>query len=263
MAPKSNASHEAASVKRGTTVKKKAGAKSVIGKVKQKNFESPWVQFPAVECRSCEQTTHDEERDAPVSKRPMALKWIHFKKVKKGRKFKMQPWKKECYPCFFVRRKEFKKIPQQQLDEERKASKEMNDKFLLARKKAVCGDEKWKRSKQGGIETSKEMSSYKDEFREGSFQPLIEFPDDRRLHYDPDDMITQPAKVAAKYPTYKVSYDEHDMLGVLIKDQRDGSYRWREGVLNSTKSEDFELNEDLYLVGSYQSPANIWKFYQL
>lgn len=88
------------------SAKAKASSK-LLAAVKDKD---PWKGCPVAHCSSCEQDTSSVDRDSSTSA-PKFLRWTAWTtiKCKSTKKQKRVPAGRECYPCFFIRRKYFRK----------------------------------------------------------------------------------------------------------------------------------------------------------
>jgi hypothetical protein len=72
----------------------------------QKSLQSPWLKVDSKLCMSCEQTTHDVDRDCPEGK-PAYLLWHRKRWLASGAEI---PAGKECYSCYDTRRRCFKNV---------------------------------------------------------------------------------------------------------------------------------------------------------
>ena len=202
-----------------------AGAASI-------KFKDPFKGCPQASCDTCKQSSSNLDRQSRPDK-PKLVYWVQSrwsatlkKKVPSG---------KECYPCFFVRRKHFNMIEQKVLNDKQKAQPEIDDKVLEVRADHVGEYGKFK--KEGWIDVDalvvKEASSYDDRFVEGSFEPLWEFAEKRQLKADDEQSLI--ALITSRYPSYTVGYDEAEILGVDVPDSTGAGYRYRRGAKQSLK----------------------------
>ena len=136
-----------------------------------------WIGCEVATCESCLQMTGQIDRNSTVSK-PKYLHWVKCgppsRKVGgKANPQQLQPHGKECYPCFFVRRKHFQ-ISQDDLNQQRKDHKAVDEKYWEIRDDHVSEGGKFK--KEGQLDmtllTEKKRGSYDDRFVEGTFEPI-------------------------------------------------------------------------------------------
>ena len=208
-------------------------------KAKEKD---PWKGCPKVSCDACKQTTRSVDRQSrPES--PKFLYWVQSRHSKKLRR--NCPSGKECYPCYFVRRKHFNCCPQTKLVESMKESPAVEDKVMEVRADHVGGWGKLKKEGWIDIESlveKQEEEDYHDRFVEGSFEPLWEFAEKRGLKADDGKALTQ--LVMDRYPSYVVGYDKSDLLAVEIPDSTGQSYRYRRGAKDSVQLRRIEKAPD-------------------
>ena len=102
--------------------------------------ENKWAGVPPATCKSCEQTTHDVERDSSPDV-PHYLLWHKTRTLKNG---ELGPCGVECYRCFDVRRRFFHQHTMQQLKDERVKARPVDDRFHELRADRVRGEGKFK-----------------------------------------------------------------------------------------------------------------------
>ena len=83
---------------------------------------------PAGHCNACDQSTDKYDRDHLPGKEDY-LYWVQSRISAKHNKGKPIPAGKECYPCYFVRRKHFNAIKPEQLAEKRKQNPKIDARF--------------------------------------------------------------------------------------------------------------------------------------
>ena len=200
-----------------------------------------WKGCPKVSCDTCKQSTSSIDRQSrPES--PKYLYWVQYRHNKKLRR--NCPSGKECYPCYFVRRKHFQSRPQAELVDSMRESTAVDDKVLEVRADHVGGWGKFK--KEGFIDIKalleKTDEDYHDRFVEGSFEPIWEFAEKRGLKAEDEKAMAQ--LIMARYPSYQVGYDKSDQLGVEIPDTTGSSYRYRRGARDSVQLRRIEKAPD-------------------
>ena len=131
--------------------------------------------------------------------------------------------------------------------------------LLALRKENLAADDAfWKRridnvqnlkefAKEGDVDieamTEKMTDQYKDRHVAGTFHPIEEFAEERHMQWvDMDDLTAQIEK---KYPSYDVIFDENDVLGVEVKDQTGGKYRFQRGVNDKLRVKKVEKHENM------------------
>ena len=188
-----------------------------------------WKGTTPIECFSCHQKTRSLDRNAPPSK-PKYVYWLQAK-WKNG---KRQPVGRECYSCYKVRRRNFPTLSQEELCEKRK-EKVVDDKFWELRADLVGERNELKAEGHVSIQLLilKSKETFGERFVTGTFVPLGEFAEKRRLKYEDEDTLGK--LIAAKYPEYEVVTDANGVLGVEILDQTGSEYKFKRGARESTR----------------------------
>ena len=188
-----------------------------------------WKGTTPIECFSCHQKTRSLDRNAPPSK-PKYVYWLQAK-WKNG---KRQPVGRECYSCYKVRRRNFPTLSQEELCEKRK-EKVVDDKFWELRADLVGERNELKAEGHVNIQQLilKSKETFGERFVTGTFVPLGEFAEKRRLKYEDEDTLGK--LIAAKYPEYEVVTDANGVLGVEILDQTGSEYKFKRGARESTR----------------------------
>ena len=124
---------------------------------------------------SCEQFTGTIDRNSAENK-PTYMRWVKSGTKKHAGHTYTVPRGKECYVCFYIRRKFFENMPLEKLIEARR-DESTDAEFWEKRADHVSGGGKFKKN---GLElnefhTSRGIEGYKDNFVTGSFEPLYEF----------------------------------------------------------------------------------------
>ena len=148
----------------------KGAAKSTKKNILKKGKEGPWDHCDPKLCTSCEQDTHDIDRDSEYNEFLQRLK-------KRAHKSGVEvPAGDECTPCFGTRRKHFHPMTQQELDAERKKpGKEALDlRWAELRRDKVSGCGQFKKEGRQNIELYTEKGTKGDdkEFISGSRQAI-------------------------------------------------------------------------------------------
>jgi hypothetical protein len=117
-------------VKAKKTNEKAAGAGS-------KFVTGPFLHLPPKTCQSCEQSTHDIDRDCDPTD-PKCVVWTKTKTNKNGETY---PAGEECYGCFGTRRRYFG-MAMDALLEARRSQREVEQKFCVYRRDKVSGENK-------------------------------------------------------------------------------------------------------------------------
>ena len=217
------------------------GKKNVCKEIQRPLLKDRFAGCDVRTCNSCSQKTSSVDRDSPAGD-PKFLAWVKtMSKVVLGkfrRTTKSHPSGHECYPCFFVRRKlnvtvfKQKKKTQAELDEDRKLDAGLDEQFWTVRRKNVTGEDKITEiADETNHEVDSNKDAYDDRFKCGSFEPIDEFADSRKISYEDEDKLCEI--IEAKYPQYELKYDKDGVLGVMIPDTTGRKYRYQTGLRDS------------------------------
>ena len=256
MAPKSSAS--SAGGGGGKAVKKDNPGGT---KEKHKPKFVRWKGCPPAVCKSCEQSTDQLDRDCPEGQEDF-LYWVQCRTSSKINKSKPYPSGEECYPCYFIRRKIFNAIKATKLAEKRKQKPSCDARFWKQRRRHVRGEPLASDSESDDLDdaevgicaprnvtsqakTSEVDRSFERRFITGSFEPIEEFAEKRRIEYESIENLT--AYIISKYPSYRVRRNADKVLGVEILDQTGNSYRFERGAeesANLSREEEYKHDSD-------------------
>ena len=160
-----------------------------------------------VACDSCEQRPDIDDWQCDPS-RKKNVRWAKVHKTitnNKARKIvKSIAYGKECYPCMYVRKKFWLKPlrSQPELIRLRREDAKEDDKFWAVKQDCVQKTRAFVTAADvdAVYSTASKETDYRDRFVSGSFQPLFEFADERRLSYEDEDSLI--GLVQHKYPSY-------------------------------------------------------------
>lgn len=205
---------------------------------RQKN---PFLSCPPKLCTSCEQTTHDYERDlAPT------LVYLKWQKTETSRRDgTIKPSGQECYYCFDTRRRYFTEC-QVDLNAQRKLSENLNGRWAELRKdKVTCKNEFKSQERVDAASYVKETATkFQDMYEEGNWFELHKFAEQRNLRYPDDNALISYIKTKLNLEVGP-GPDGGSNLGVFVMDHRPGApYRFKRGVTHAITHERTEKFTD-------------------
>ena len=218
--------------------------KKATAEPKASESKNPLAFAAAKTCKSCEQNSHDLDRDA----NPDLSIFVAWAKTRdhKGHK---APCGEECYRCFDVRRRFFGLQSLDDLLEKRRACPALDEKFFELRRDRISGEGKYQHQETIDVERfiEKTSSHYDDRFEEGTFHELWSFAESRRLPFKRGQEGELIQHIEEKLDK-RVIEDEDGVVGVEIMDSPPGQYRFKRGkktAIGATRKEKFNNKEAL------------------
>lgn len=101
----------------------------------KKEHTNPLGAAPPKICRSCEQSSHDHDRDMDQQREDAFVTWAKTTRSARG---VLMPAGEECYRCFDVRRRFFGQ-PMSELTDLRATSKALDERFYELRRDRATG----------------------------------------------------------------------------------------------------------------------------
>ena len=220
-----------------------------------------WKDCPPRQCKLCLQTTSTIDVQSPKG-RPKYLHWVHKEieeikeKAQSKSKKKKQvetitrwvPSGQQCCSCYVTRRKVWPGFSATELCRLREAEKDVpggaEEKFWAFRGDLVGDVGQLKTADSWGApkrETSKVEQNINRTFKPGTFYPIWEFAEDRRLEAQTLDELV--GIVQDRYTTYKIVVDSGGTVGVRVPDLKGGAYRYEDGATEFTEYRKREKHE--------------------
>lgn len=204
---------------------------------------APEVHSEDIACRSCGQVYGCIEKDSAHSQ---TLKWHKTNTLKSG---VVKPCGAECYPCFAVRRRDYKGVGQQDLLK-MKADSEANDVFHQRRRAYVrgCKGKKLDLATSSTTTVLQAKGNFTEEFSEGYFYPLKEYVKGLLPGHDSSKWSDKDCfqYMQQSHPDVQVVKDRFGMIGVKEQNLPTGArYKYRDGAFGKdTFQQCFTFDEE-------------------
>ena len=217
------------------------------GTKKPKLQKNPLGGAPMKRCASCQQTSHDVDRDAREGDKEM---WVAWAKANWSASGVLTPTGEECYKCMDTRRHHFQKVPREELDEARRKCIQLDNKFCDLRRATVRGEGKYVQ-KAEVVDYKQFVESiekvFDDRYEEGLFTELWAFARNRNLADRFQGNEGGLVEYLQESLGLTVTKDKAGIVGVEVLDHQAGSYRFRRGASSQVvkrKTETADGKED-------------------
>ena len=183
------------------------------------------------QCVSCGQLWTDREKQSED-----AVELVKWHKFHQNAEIDKMPSGRLCYKCFDTDRSHFGSMPQTELDDARRESEKLNEKFCELRQNKVRG------VKQKEIVDVKEfLQDEEEEFseeapEEGVFYSIVDFCTKFADNHVFENLAQRREFIERS--GYEVVKDKKGKEGVEVMDYGPGSYRFRRGTKSSKNSEE-------------------------
>ncbi|CAK0886960.1 unnamed protein product, partial [Prorocentrum cordatum] len=204
-----------------------------------KRIFNKWKHLPPKQCLSCEQTTHELDRDAVNE--PAFFAWTKTSRDKSSAGG-YRLCGNECYPCSDA-----------ELNEKKSQNADLEVKWVELRKRKVGGLEKHAKGDKEKVDLSKytlKVTDVKSKFDqyyvEGSWIPLWDFVVDHKLPFKKGvNSVDEVARhIEAKHSHYRVAEDDDGEIGVEVPDEHKGVKRFRRGCKTSAEQRKSRVHND-------------------